>query len=299
MTYQNNYYFAGTDAILYKVELDKIGFYVEDSSPFRTKTDRNITEVGVAISGAGINRNHSILNSPYFLPIIPGTSSSVNSELGVDIVSGGGTYPANRVIPIRVVFKDLTPGATYNIHSYYIEDGNTVEFNTCTATTMVHQNITYQCTEVVKEDSSITEAQVAALKANLDKACEIYNSMTAFTRAKSDSDHVGSKTGGSFTATITYNVSGQADSSMKFRPGSGLSTCVHEMAHNVMFPSIESDSNGKIMKFMEFAAHAENATWRWQSKHNYPVISSAQYNEVMNYFVAAACYVCRDAGGVV
>lgn len=297
MTYENNYYYAGTDAILYKVELNEIGFYV-DPNDYRTKTDRNITEVGVVISGVEINRNHSILNSPYSLPIIPGASSSVDSELGVYIVSGGGSFPANRVIPVRVVFKNLTPGATYNIHSYYVENGSTTTFNACTVTTMEHNDIIYQCTEVIKEQSSISDAQVDALKANLDKACEIYNSMTSFTKLNSKYDSVGSKTGGSFTATISTTIEGQGESSMKFRPGSSLSTCVHEMAHNLMFPE-RLQYMSKVIKFMEFAAHAENATWAWLDRHNYPVISSAQYNEVMNYFVAAACYVCRDAGGVV
>lgn len=301
MIYENNYYYAGTDAILYKVELDKIGFYVDESSPYRTKTDRNITEVGVHIieqTTGGLNESCSILAAPDNLPTISGTHTKTINNCMCDIISGGGTYPSNRVLPIRVVFKNLTPGATYNIHSYYIEDGNTTRFNSCTVTTMAHQDITYQCTEVVKEQSSIPDAQKDALKVNLDKACEIFNSMTSFTRANSQFDSVGSKTGGSFTATISTTAEGQGESSMKFRPGSTLSVCVHEMAHNLMFPTFGIDKS-KVIKFMEFATHAENATWAWLGEHNYPVISSAEYNEVMNYFVAAACYVCRDAGGVI
>ena len=39
----------------------------------------------------------------------------------------------------------------------------------------------------------------------------------------------------------------------------------------------------------------EKASWRWQSAHNYPVISSAKYKDAYNYIVAAATQVCREA----
>lgn len=302
MIYENNYYYAGTDAILYNVELDKIGFYLAYNYLSRISSNRNITEVGVNIVEQipnGISRSYPVLTGSNQLPIIKSSHHSINSEFGIRIVSGninnsGITITPNRVIPIRVVFKGLTPGSTYNIHSYYIEDGNTITFNECEVTTMLRSsNITYQCTEVIKAQSSITDAQVQALKNNLDKACEIYNSMTAFTKA-----NIGRSGDGSFTATIDSSLIEGANSGMNFRPESGLSTCVHEMAHNLMYPYYPDDTS-MVTKFMEFATYSENATWVWLGGHNYPVISSEQYNEVMNYFVAAACYVCRAAGGKV
>ena len=71
------------------------------------------------------------------------------------------------------------------------------------------------------------------------------------------------------------------------------------MDHNIMYPESNSDAAGKIMKFMEFACHAESASWRWLSDHNYPVISPHRYDKVHCYFVAAGVYVCRDAGDVI
>ena len=47
---------------------------------------------------------------------------------------------------------------------------------------------------------------------------------------------------------------------------------------------------------MEFATYTEGATWAWQSSHNYPCISSAQYNTLFNYYVAAACHVSHYSG---
>lgn len=298
MIYENNYYYAGTDAILYNIELDKLGCIIDDQTGW-TRFSRSFSEVGVEIaeqSSGNSPTRHVILTSS---SPITDTYCTVGSDLDVGFSAGRSDIPnrnRNRVIPIRIVFKNLTPGATYNIHSYYIEDGNFETFNACTVTTMLHGDIMYQCTDVIKAQSSISDTSVQLLKNNLNKACEIYNSMTAFIMASSDNDYLGSRTGGSFTATIDATLPSGADSSMRFRPSSSLSTCMHEMAHNLMYPRFLRDTR-LVVKFMEFAAYAENANWAWIGYHNYPVISSEQYNEVMNYFVAAACYVCRAAGG--
>ena len=49
MIYENNYYYAGTDAILYNIELDKLGCIIDDQTGW-TSFSRSFSEVGVEIA---------------------------------------------------------------------------------------------------------------------------------------------------------------------------------------------------------------------------------------------------------
>ena len=116
-------------------------------------------------------------------------------------------------------------------------------------------------------------------------------------------DNLGSKTDGQFKGTYDPTLLQQgaaAHSGMVFGYYTpNVKTVVHEMAHNVMYKLIDDRESEfareKIVKFMEFATGFEKASWRWQSGHNYPVISSATYSDAYNYIVAAATQVCREA----
>lgn len=234
-----------------------------------------------------------------------------------------------RLMPYRVVILGLTPGTRYIISSYYKKAGvaDPITFNAVDIQTMTPGDIEYNCTEVldyrVNQDPNKEPPMsvIKSVKMEIKQVCAIFNSMTAFTRAKSGNDALNSKNGGSFTAKAGgLNVNEVAGTSeMQFSMYS-IYVVTHEMAHNLMYiwntnnrikgdckyeitPYIENceDSNAaiaatvnaKIKTFMEFATNVPNLVWRWQDDHNYPMISSMNYSLVDNFIVAAACYALR------
>lgn len=309
MIFENNYAYAGTTAIIYNVELEHsaLKFYIDENNQILLQSNSMVKEIGIEYKKESEDEWNTIkiLNETTLDNVRNGTNlknamSAIETSnyLYSSVVA---LYKWNHMSPIRIVIKNLEEGTTYNIRSYYIKTSSRFYWNSCTVTTLVSQNVHYECTEV----TGGTEEENAQLLSNINKACDIYNSMTAFTReSPSSSDKLNSKTGGKFTATIIKDYWGDsgfvADSSMKFKyPNASIGVICHEMAHNTMKRLIDDTASEKayneIVKFMEFATHCEGATWRWQSNHNYPVISSKDYQGVFNYLVAAACYVCRSA----
>lgn len=316
MIFENNYAYAGTTAIIYNLEIDVNNFdFSVAMDPNSYGVDKitlpstsKLTELGIEYkkesdSNWNIlvivyeNKLNSIKNGSNAKTII-GTQETDDYVISPPI----GIAETNFISPIRIVIKNLEQSTTYNIRSYYIDNNVKYYYNVCSVTTMQTQDITYVCTAV----TGGTEEQNEQLRTTINKTCDIYNSMTSFNRAKAPGDYLGSKTGGSFTATIDSTLPSGAGAvdSMKFRyASSGVWMVAHEMAHNLMKNLIDESYSNKahdeIVKFMEFATHTENATWRWMSSHNYPVISSATYSGVYNYLVAAACQVCRSASDLI
>ena len=308
MIFENNYAYAGTTAIIYNYELENssLKFYIDTNNKILLPSSSMLKEIGIEYKkdSDSIWNTIVIADETKLNTIKNGTNAQVaiphyecNDYLLARPIA---LYKWNHITPVRVVIKNLEQTTNYNIRSYYLKNETRFYFNECTVTTLTRQDVFYECTAV----TGGTAEENAQLLANINKACDIYNSMTAFTRSSpSSSDKLNSKTGGQFTATIVGDTLGGnfvADSYMRFKyPDASLGVICHEMAHNVMKRTIDEtyseQAYNDIVKFMEFATHGHAATWRWCSNHNYPVISSANYQGVMNYLVAAACYICRKA----
>lgn len=321
MIFENNYAWAGTTAIIYNLEVDHdfLGFYIWLSTSGSIGStvvtmlpeDTLIEEFGIEHKQESDNEwtQYVVLNTEQINLIKSKTRSveqiidSIKNKNVNYVISSSKTVQAyNYMAPIRIVLKNLNQGTTYNIRSYYTINGEKHYYNECSSTTMIRNDIYYECTEVTGGN----ETQNEQLRSRINEGCEIYNAMTNFSRATAPSDNLGSKTGGQFKGTYDptlYQQGAAAHSGMYFASSNpSVSTVCHEMAHNVMKNQIDERESeqayNKIIKFMEFATHSHKATWRWQSGHNYPVISSASYTDAYNYIVAAATQVCRDASNI-
>ena len=306
MIFENNYTYAGTTAILYKFKTNypDLGFYIDSNNKILLQSSSELIEFGIRYKKVSDdNWTYFRIANETLLNRVKNGTGLLNTGLGV--ISGDGNlfnppyayYKYNYMSPIIVAIRNLEQETTYNIESYYkLSSSGEHTFNLCSSTTIAHQNIMYNCTEVTGD----TDEHNEYLRNTINKACGIYNEMTAFTQDSSHKSYtLGDKNGGSFVAKIENLEGAAADSRMYFsRYTSSISTVVHEMAHNLMYPQVDETENeetyNKIVKFMEFATDAQGATWRWNNGHNYPVISSANYEGVYNYLVAAACYVSRS-----
>ena len=321
MIFENNYAWPGTTAIIYNVELDKdfLGFYLDNptnltKSKILLPSDSTLLQIGIDYKkesdGDDAWTSFTVLDSAAISDVI---TSHISVENKVNLIKSNydktkyvvsapiGYAEFNFISPLRVVIKNLEEGTTYNIRTFCIRDEwpSCIHFNECTVTTLTHNDIWYECTGA----SGGTDSQHTSLVNRINEACDILNSMTDFKISTAPSDYCGSKNGGKFTAkydSTMYSRGVAADSTMTFGSTSPtVSTVLHEMAHNLMKDQIDErkseDTYNKIVKFMEFATHSPKATWRWQSGHNYPVISSASYSDAYLYVVAAAMRVCRDA----
>ena len=329
MTYENNYAWPGVTAIIYNIvlDLDFLGFYIwqANNAALGSTTvvmlpqDTNITEFGIQFKKNVENPYENmwvtltLLNSDQIDSIknqtkdlsrcIQTTKSNIKNDASIAnkyvISDAQFNKDYNFISPIRVVIKELDQNQSYTMRSYYKTGGIRRFYNECTVTTMIENDIHYECTGV----TGGTDSQNETLRSIINEGCEIYNCMTNFKKSTSQADSLNSKTGGQFTGTYDptlYQQGAAAHSGMVFASYEpNISTVVHEMAHNVMYDRIDDRENEfareKIGKFMEFATNCEKASWRWQSAHNYPVISSAKYKDAYNYIVAAATQVCREA----
>ena len=330
MIFENNYAYAGRTAIIYNFELDypELGFYLYKGLMPQVQPNTGVTEIGIKYKKSEDNYWNIIrLSDSEKNGAIQNGSLTINGLFYTDpnperssmrVVTGenknyyfyidANQDKHNRMIPIRVIIRNLTQNTEYDICSYYIKNGINYTFNNCNMTTTQvpqDQEINFSCERVTGDG---TEQQKESLKSLINQACEIFNDITSFSTKDnlSTSDFLGIGAGGKFSAKIDSsmngNVGGGSDMSFPSTINS-LSTVCHEMAHNLMnqtnieqdiLPEYQELVRNKMIKFMEFATHAEGAEWKWLGAHNYPVISSEQYNIVQNYLVAAACQVSHD-----
>lgn len=296
----NNYYFAGPKAIIYNVELDHdfLGFYIDSNKKILIDSNINISEIGVKYKKSSDTEWIEI-------PLITYNDviqyiRTYNTDL-CDIIHGLKQYEnymvyypykvnINVIKPYRIIIKNLIPDTNYDISSYYIVNGETIEYNSCTVKTL-KQRTYFTCGNITASDQYNTERNIEKLTNCITQCCDILSSITSWGNLETEIK---------INAQICKLADGvAADSSMKFNGPSNISLgiAMHELAHNYMniVNSYDGD-NGYIVKFMEFATYTEGATWRWQNSHNYPCISSADYNEFFNYYVAAACHVSHYNG---
>lgn len=271
--YPNNYAWAGRTALMYNVLLDGlfdvngtllVGGLQDVGMQWKLSSDSTWNTVS-------IKKNSSIssLNDIY----------SVETE--IDSITRCIRYPNDNqgykyLYPCRVMISGLTAGKTYQVSSYKTINGNTTSFNEQNVTLLSGDN-DIVCEGVTVQDG-FSEAQGAELKAILDIAVDILDMwMTGITWH--------------FTAKL-MNLPYAADKRMYFSGIPPRTVVVHEMAHNYMSQYYADTSS--IVKFMEFATGVGGASWRWLSGHNYPVISSMQYDYIDDCLVAAACQLTRS-----
>ena len=319
MTFENNYYFAGTTAIIYNVYLDRsdYGTFQYENSTIIVQSGTNVSDIGVMYKKASEdNWEYISLIDQNLLENNTFTWNSIISPVYVNLYKANnnfeGLYSLNwlcqkystYLMPLRVVIKNLTPNTEYNIKSYYIKNQVEYYYNECSVTTQSLGTTQFNCYEV----TGSSDERNIELKNTLNLSCEIFNSICTI------NDSVRTLGTGSFKATLMDSLNGAgANSNMEFIYGYDVSVCVHEMAHNIMKQiPYESEyrngidvnaeeisrQNSLITKFMEFATNTPKATWRWLGYHNYPIISSYRYGLVDNYLVAAACQVSYFKNGL-
>lgn len=271
--YPNNYAWAGRTALMYNVLLDGL-FDVNG-----TLLVNGLQDVGMqwklssdsTWNTVSIKKNSSISN----------LNDIYSAETEIDSITRCIRYPNDNqgykyLYPCRVMISGLTAGNTYQVRSYKTVNGSTSTFNVQDVTLLNGTN-DILCEGVTVMDG-FTETQGAELKAIIDTAIEILDMwMTGVTWH--------------FTAQLRTLPYG-ADSRMYFGAIQPRTVVVHEMAHNYMSRYYANTSS--IVKFMEFATGVGGASWRWLSGHNYPVISSMQYDYIDDCLVAAACQVTRS-----
>lgn len=308
MIYENNYYYIGATAIIFKFPCDDPALEMINSNgqldDFETwKTRTGIIEMGLIYrkaSESSDNIKHIVLpypNQSFGKGGEDPAEYEVEEESYVYSVvrQGWGLYAHDILQPIRVVIKNLELNTEYKIGAYYKKS----EYDTQMLTDLYQvktQSIigNSRCTGT----TGGTTEQNATLLATCSEACNIYNSM-------------GKSWDFTYDATVGGNPPGSAaDDGMHFGPAyiDKLSVVMHEMAHHIMKivnynpdfyngedrkATLWENYNNEVTKFMEFATNVEGASWRWQGTHNYPVISSYDYGKVGNYLVAAACQISR------
>lgn len=274
--YPNNYAWAGRTALMYNVLLDGL-FDVNG-----TLLVNGLQDVGMqwklssdnTWNTVSIKKNSSIssLNDIY------STETEINSTTRC-IRYPNDNQGYKYLYPCRVMISGIGEdenNKTYQVRSYKTVNDATSTFNN--QEVILLDGINDILCEGVNVQDGFTETQGAELKALLDISTEILDMwMTGVTWH--------------FTAKL-MNLPYAADKRMYFSGIPPRTVIVHEMAHNYMSQYYTTTSN--IIKFMEFATGVGGASWRWLSGHNYPVISSMQYDYIDDCLVAAACQVTRS-----
>ena len=302
MKYDNNYHFAGPKAILYKVPLDFLGLHVSKAADGYCYVDEwnnpgQVKDIGFEWKKATDNEWHTV-------SCVDETQNKENGDitfdsLTKDVLTGNVMYTSyymrdsrmtecRRIMPIYVVIKGLEPQTDYNIRMYVQTGGTrTTYHNSITATTTSPNATAWRCTGITGGN----EAQRNILSASIDTAIEIFTSITSLPPLGNLQTGIGS----TFAATIQSLEGACANSGMNFRPTNScldLATVMHEMAHNeVGLTQLTNENKDRVMKFMEFATHAEGALWKWQGAHSYPFIWPNESNIVKQYIIAASCQV--------
>lgn len=305
--YQNNNIYIGATAIICKFPYDASSLEIINSSDMLDNEETWRKRTKISEIGIKYRKTDSLLYNYVVLPY-PNQQfdNGGNDYTEYEVEESNHIYSIVRVSwglykngvlqPARVVIRNLSANTDYDVEFYYKKEGSTAYYLIYTATIRTQSTIgACNCTNTVGG----TEEQRATLQATCDEACRIYNEM-------------GKSWTFTYQATVGGNPSGSAaDDGMHFGPAyiGNLSIAVHEMAHNIMriveyAPDFYNGVDRKadlwntyiteVNKFMEFASHVEGASWRWQGTHNYPVISSYNFNKVGCYLVAAGCHISRN-----
>ncbi len=303
MKYENNYHFAGPKAILYKILLDGLGLHVTKDSDGTCTVDEwdnpnHIKDIGFEWKKARDSEWQTV-------SCIDETQNKEDGDITFksitkDVLTGNVMYTSyyikdtrstecERIMPIYAVIKGLETETDYNIRMY-IRTTRTFYYNSITATTTSPNSIEWKCTGI----NGGSDDQQSILSASIDTAIEIFTSITSLPPLGALQAGVGS----TFVATIQSLEGACANSNMIFSPSNScldLSTVMHEMAHNEVggLTRLTEENKNRVMKFMEFATHAEGALWKWQGAHSYPFIWPNNSDIVKQYIIAASCQVNR------
>lgn len=300
--FSNNHILAGATALFYNVHLDT--FFETDKS---VKTDfvNKITDIGfewkLSSSQSWTSVSLKVGSLSYF------TSLNQVNDGGSEMPDGYmcqryTSYENTGVYPTRVMIKNLSPGLSYDVRSYYITDGTKKYYNAQSTTLLSHssQLVIEDPTYSTSATENVSEEDLEEFTNRIVQACsmavEMYALFTSlFDRTmtlKIDYDATGNWAARAGGSSIDYNAAFRSESLDGVR-----SVLVHELAHNNMV----NDHNvpnatykDKIIKFMEFATNAPYAMWKWQGSHCYPVISSNRYSYIDDCLVVAACELSRN-----
>lgn len=300
--FSNNYALAGVTALMYNVHMDMF-FNTNDS--IKEEFNNVIKDIGFQWKEASSSNWIVFSLKTATLTYIKNLNNLILNDEERNDGYMFGHYSDNAiagVYPIRVLIKNLMSGGVYNLRSYYTTDEGTNYYNDQTITLLTNgstmhfsePNISSSATENVSEQELQDFTNRCAESCNLVQ--EIYSMFfcdyTTEIKLAIDYDSGGNwaaKAGGN---NVTFNSAYRSESVYGVR-----SVLVHEMAHNTMFKDFNNPNptyKDKIIKFMEFATNAPYAMWKWQSAHNYPVISSARYGFMDDCLVVAACQLSKQ-----
>lgn len=308
--YQNNYTLAGVSALMYNIELDRL-FDPSNSYSVFPEYDK-LTDVGFEWKQTSQSQWTKVSIVKY-----RNNKGYVASRLNINNGSTGdtsmgdnykcimySTAQVNKTFPCRIMITNLGAGQTYDIRSYYTNNGTTtyynqtsqklltgrgnISFNTPTFTSAATENVSEDTLNEFKNKIVEAAAQTSEIFGmwynNFNKTVDIiidYDTSSNWAaKAGQDSNEV------------TFNSHYTSETTDQIR-----SVLIHELGH--VYMKIDNNNpkgtyKDKIIKFMEFATDSPYAMWKWQGKHCYPIISSNRYQYVDDCLVVYAYSLSRQ-----
>lgn len=185
------------------------------------------------------------------------------------------------IFPCKVLVTGLKPATEYIFKRYCVINNEFVFNYETTISTLEDSQNSVSCLGF-NFDSSVTENEKKIFEQGIQDACNIMNMMSIFDFHFTAKTQNAKGTSWAAKSNMIYN----SQHSSTWNRENLRSTTLHELAHNFL----DEDFKGSdVTEFMEFATGIPNATWKWMNIHNYPVISSADYDYIGDCLVAAAC----------
>jgi len=313
--FQNNYAWPGITAILYKFTPEI--FFDSNYAALPEFTDGHLSEVGFEwkknddIEWTKVPLMENLENVYIQTYHFNFTGREYGANYKMHTFNINNEYCKN---PTIILISGLTSNTQYYVRSYYILDNEKITYNEQTVQTIDGSSYSWTLNEPEYEGFDDMTVDYNSIEENLTN---YWNEMTTifgmFYRGEDEE----------YDATVKRNM-GRAIASMggaenhltvgydlfTYQPYAIVSTLVHEMGHDKM--SIDDvifyDFSGrygeefnkykdKVVKFMEFVTSAPYACWQWKVRHNFPLISSAEYDFVENCIIAAACEITSEIKG--
>lgn len=301
--YPDNYTLAGVTAFMYNIDVKD---FFDPSNNFNVYSQySNLTDVGFEWKKSSDSTWTKV-------SVINDKTHQGGKIRTIDEINNGSSYDSDmgdrykciryspfepKTYPVRVMVMNLQASTGYNVRSYYTLGETKTTYNEKSVTTMGGRStINFSTPQISDEARANVDAD--ELQAYVDKVTQACNltkeiftmfysglSVTITVKIEYDSGYWAAKAGQNQNR-IDFNANYRSESLDSTR-----SVVIHELGHNFMKIDYNRPSatyKDKMIKFMEFATDCPYATWRWLSKHCYPIISSARYNYIDDCLVTYA-----------
>lgn len=302
--YPDNYTLAGVTAFMYNIDVKD---FFDPSNNFNVYSQySNLTDAGFEWKKSSDSTwtKVSVINDRTHQGGKIGNINEINNGDSYDS-DMGDRYRCIRyspfepkTYPVRVMVMDLQPSTGYNVRSYYMLGETKTTYNEKSVTTMGGRSTINFSTPQVSDEAT-EKVDATELQEYVDKVTQACNltkdiftmfysglSVTISVKILYDANGSWAAKAGYGNNTIEFNANARSESLDGIR-----SVVIHELGHNFMRIDNNNPSStykDKIIKFMEFATDCPYATWRWLSRHCYPIISSARYDYIDDCLVVYA-----------